>query len=91
MTPRQKECRDFVAERIAATGCSPSFQEVGEHLGIVSKASVHRLIAGLLAQGKLVRTPGSTRRNLALPGVDLSAVDTPVLVAELERRGWHRG
>lgn len=91
MTPRQKQVRDFVGEHIAVTGCSPSYQEIGEGLGIASKGHVHRLVARLLEQNDLVRKAGTATRTLALPGVDLSTVETTQLVSELEARGWHRG
>lgn len=91
MTPRQKQVRDFVAAAIERTGCAPSFAEIQAGLGLHSKSGVHRIVTKLVDLGELVRIAGAPTRNLALPGVDLTSVETAALVAELERRGWSRG
>lgn len=92
MTPRQKDCLDFVTRRIGETGIAPSYDEILDELGLSSKSSIARLVEALVDAGHLRRRPGRAR-SLELTGKDrdLSAIATAALVAELERRGWRNG
>lgn len=54
MTPEQQKCLAFVRSYIAEHEHSPSYEEIGEHLGRV-KSTVHRLVLGLEREGHIVR------------------------------------
>jgi SOS-response transcriptional repressor LexA len=51
LTPRQRECLDFVETFIARNGYSPSMQEIVDALDLKSKSGAHRLIHGLRDRG----------------------------------------
>ncbi|PVE25487.1 hypothetical protein DC522_05780 [Microvirga sp. KLBC 81] len=51
MTPKQKECRDFIRRYISEHGASPSFDEIADGLGLRSKSGVHRLVHALVERG----------------------------------------
>jgi repressor LexA len=99
MTPRAHQTLKFVSDYIARNGYSPSIREIGQGIGNSSVNSVHRLVSGLISDGYLTRKAGRARSlevasvndNCASADargarVDLSAVATAVLLAELLRR-----
>src|SRR5262249_11745583 len=47
ITRRQRQVYDFLAQFIEKHGYSPSFEEVGEGLGLTSLATVHKHISNL--------------------------------------------
>jgi SOS-response transcriptional repressor LexA len=51
ITPRQSEALAFIRTFIDDKGWSPSFEEIAAALGLRSKGSVHRLVAGLAERG----------------------------------------
>lgn len=56
LTRRQAECLRFIASTIRETGgLGPTFDEIGDHLGLASKSGVHRLITGLEERGFIRR------------------------------------
>lgn len=62
LTPRQRECKDFIAAYIARNaGVSPSYEEIRYSLRLESKASVARLITGLEERGHIERIPHRKR------------------------------
>ena len=46
LTKKQHELICFIADRLAETGVSPSFEEMKDALDLKSKSGVHRLISG---------------------------------------------
>ena len=60
LTPRQRECLDVI-QRLSLDGVPPSFREIGDALGIVSKSNVHRLVHGLAERGAIHFRPGRVR------------------------------
>lgn len=54
LTPRQRECLDVI-QRLSLDGVPPSFREIGDALGIVSKSNVHRLVLGEGADFEVVQ------------------------------------
>ena len=87
MTPKQARVLDMVRDELHATGLAPTYQEIADRLGMPAKSGVSRTIDLLVAEGKLVKRKG-TARPLALPDhADLTVVPTPLLRAELARRG----
>ena len=64
MTPRQRDALAFIRTFIAATGTSPSYDEIAVALGLKNKSGVHRLVLALVEQGAL-RRPFTLARLLA--------------------------
>jgi repressor LexA len=55
LTRKQRELLQFIQDRLAGTGVSPSFDEMKDALGLKSKSGVHRLITGLEERGFIRR------------------------------------
>jgi repressor LexA len=61
LTRKQHELICFIADRLADTGVSPSFEEMKEALDLKSKSGVHRLISALQERQFLRRLPNRAR------------------------------
>ncbi len=61
LTAKQHELLCFINERLAATGVSPSFDEMREALDLKSKSGVHRLISALEERQFIRRLPNRAR------------------------------
>ena len=61
LTVKQHELLQFVHERLAETGVSPSFDEMREALDLKSKSGVHRLISALEERQFIRRLPNRAR------------------------------
>lgn len=61
LTPRMKDCLDFIDRHIAEHGYSPSFDEMKIGLGLTSKGPVHRLVQKLEERGAIKRMTGRSR------------------------------
>lgn len=61
LTAKQHELLSFINERLAATGVSPSFDEMREALDLKSKSGVHRLISALEERQFIRRLPNRAR------------------------------
>jgi repressor LexA len=61
LTRRQKQVYDFLAGFVEAHGYSPSFEEIGEGLGLSSLATVHKHISNLEQKGLLKRDYNRSR------------------------------
>lgn len=90
MTENQQKLLDFIRERIEATGGSPTYEEMRQHLGCASKSLVARTVVSLIEQRKLYRT-AARHRGLALTPHNLSNVPTAALTRELARRERRAG
>jgi repressor LexA len=55
LTRKQHELLMFINQRLAATGVSPSFDEMKDALNLRSKSGIHRLISGLEERGFIRR------------------------------------
>src|SRR5260221_4306311 len=55
LTKKQRELLMFINLRLAATGVSPSFDEMKDALSLKSKSGIHRLIGGLEERGFIRR------------------------------------
>lgn len=73
ITPRQKQCLDFLADYIKAHGLSPTFRDVMLALGFKSTAAVSCILGALEAKGYISRTKKQRRGMRLLFG----ATDTP--------------
>ena len=61
LTRRQKQLYDFVSEFVDRNGYSPSFQEIGDGLGLSPLATVHKHISNLEEKGLLKRGANRSR------------------------------
>jgi repressor LexA len=61
LTRKQHELICFIEDRLAASGISPSFEEMKEALDLKSKSGVHRLISALEERGFIRRLPNRAR------------------------------
>jgi repressor LexA len=67
ITKRQREVYDFISEFVQRNGYSPSFEEIGEGLGLSSLATVHKHISNLEKKGLLSRDYNRSRSIDLLP------------------------
>ncbi len=56
LTKRQKETYDFIAEYVGEHGYAPTLEEIGEHFGLSSPATVYKHVQQLVAKGYLRKT-----------------------------------
>lgn len=68
LTPRMKECLDFIRACIENGGISPSFGEIAEAMGLASRGGVARLVESLEQRGFIKRTPGHARTIILTNG-----------------------
>lgn len=81
--PRRDQALAFIVARIAQTGTSPSFDEIGRELQ-VSSSRAKGLVAQLIERGVIEKTPGA-QRNLRV----VETIASRVSVEEMLRRlGW---
>jgi len=67
LTRRQRQVYDFIAEFVHSRGYSPSFEEIGEGLGLSSPATVHKHVSNLEKKGLLKRDYNRSRSIDVLP------------------------
>src|ERR1043166_3751306 len=67
ITKRQRQVYDFLQEFIQRNGYSPSFEEIGDGLGLSSLATVHKHVTNLEKKGLLRRDYNRSRSIDVLP------------------------
>lgn len=67
ITKRQRQLYDFIAEFVQKNQYSPSFEEIGEGLGLSSLATVHKHVTNLEKKGLLSRDYNRSRSIDLLP------------------------
>jgi repressor LexA len=67
LTRRQRQVYDFIAQFVQSRGYSPSFEEIGDGLGLSSLATVHKHISNLEKKGLLKRDYNRSRSIDVLP------------------------
>jgi repressor LexA len=67
ITRRQREVYDFISRFVAEHQYSPSFEEIGDGLGLNSLATVHKHITNLEKKGLLTRDYNRSRSIDLLP------------------------
>src|SRR4051795_9621895 len=67
ITKRQRQVYDFLQDFIQRNGYSPSFEEIGDGLGLTSLATVHKHISNLEKKGLLRRDYNRSRSIDVLP------------------------
>jgi repressor LexA len=67
ITRRQRQVYDYISDFVQRNGYSPSFQEIGEGIGLSSLATVHKHISNLEKKGLLTRDYNRSRSIDLLP------------------------
>jgi repressor LexA len=67
ITRRQRQVYDFISEFVQKNGYSPSFEEIGQGMGLSSLATVHKHISNLEKKGLLTRDYNRSRSIDLLP------------------------
>ena len=80
LTRRQKEVLDFVAQHISRKGYAPTIEEIGEHFGLSSLATVHKHLSNLQEKGLIKRAWNRSRALELVPsGMTVRAVEVPLM------------
>jgi repressor LexA len=80
LTRRQKEILDFLGRHIERKGYAPTIEEIGEHFGLSSLATVHKHLTNLQAKGLIKREWNRSRALELVPTeVKVHAVELPLL------------
>ena len=66
MTKLQKKVLDFIKAFWAEHGYAPSYSEIGAHMGLSSKGSVHRFVCALSDRGFISYRYGRARSIIVL-------------------------
>ncbi len=67
LTRRQRQVYDFISDFVRMHGYSPSFEEIGEAMGMSSLATVHKHISNLEQKGHLKRDYNRSRSIDVIP------------------------
>src|SRR4051812_5393722 len=67
ITKRQRQVYDFLQDFIQRNGYSPSFEEIGDGLGLSSLATVHKHVSNLEKKGLLKRDYNRSRSIDVIP------------------------
>ena len=70
LTRRQRQVYDFISGFMHSKGYSPSFEEIGNGLGLSSLATVHKHISNLEKKGLLKRDYNRSRSIDLVPGAE---------------------
>ncbi len=65
-TPKQKKLLDFIKEHIAATGVSPSYEQMKLAMGLKSRHPVFQLVHRLMERGQITMIAGKPRSIVVL-------------------------
>src|SRR5262245_36018896 len=80
LTRRQKEILDFLTRHIEKKGYAPTIEEIGEHFGLRSLATVHKHLTNLQEKGLIKRAWNRSRALELVPTeVTVRAVELPLL------------
>lgn len=80
LTKRQKEILDFLTRHIERKGYAPTIEEIGEHFGLTSLATVHKHLTNLQEKGLIKRAWNRSRAlELTPTQVRVQAVELPLL------------
>ncbi len=80
LTRRQKEILDYLARHIERKGYAPTIEEIGEHFGLSSLATVHKHLSNLQEKGLIKREWNRSRALELVPTtVTVRAVELPLL------------
>src|SRR6266581_2175546 len=83
ITKRQRQVYDFLYEFIQRNGYSPSFEEIGDGMGLSSLATVHKHISNLETKGLLKRDYNRSRSIDVIPMRGKAKMPPPMANYEL--------
>ncbi len=79
LTKRQKEILDFLEEFQGEHGYSPSFEEIAQHFGYTSLATVHEHLENLRQKGYIRKSYNASRSIELVPAtMSAAAVELPL-------------
>lgn len=82
LTKRQREILDYIDGFIGEQGYAPSFEEIAEHFGYASLATVHEHLSNLERKGYIRKAYNESRSiELVEPGLGAPTVELPLLGA----------
>jgi len=86
LTKRQRQIYDYIADFVSRNGYSPSFEEIGDGMGLSSLATVHKHISNLEKKGLLKRDYNRSRSIDVIPpkGSMKKAMATAAAASPLE-------
>src|SRR5262249_27588261 len=84
LTKRQREVYDFISGFVQKKGYSPSFEEIGDGMGLSSLATVHKHLTNLEKKGLLKRDYNRSRSIDVVPERRAKAVAAAALAAAAE-------
>jgi repressor LexA len=80
LTRRQREIFDFVSQHIDGKGYAPSFEEIAQHFGFQSLATVHEHLTNLERKGLIRRAHNESRAiEIVPPKGQTGATELPLL------------
>jgi repressor LexA len=80
LTRRQKEILDYLGRYIERRGYAPTIEEIGDHFGLSSLATVHKHLTNLQEKGLIKRAWNRSRALELVPSeVKVQAVELPLL------------
>jgi hypothetical protein len=90
MTEQQLRALEFIREKVASLGVSPTMAEIAGKLGI-SESRANDLVHALVRMGKVERQRGRSRSLSIVGAPDVRLIDSETMLAELARRGVTMG
>jgi len=80
LTRRQKEILDYLSRHIERKGYAPTIEEIADHFGLSSLATVHKHLTNLQQKGLIKRAWNRSRALELVPSeVSVRAVELPLL------------
>ena len=79
LTKRQKEIYDYVRDFLEREGYAPSLEEIGEHFGLSSVATVHKHIQNLSEKGLLRKAWNRSRSIEVIDQSEPASLQIPLL------------
>ena len=80
LTRRQRQVLDYLGRHIERKGYAPTIEEIGEHFGLSSLATVHKHLSNLQEKGAIKRAWNRSRAVELVPTeVAVRAVELPLL------------
>jgi len=74
MKERHKQIKDFIVQYMKSHGYAPSYQEIGEGVGMKSRATVYANIRQMNELGIIMAVPVQPR-CISVPGYEFKEVD----------------
>lgn len=86
LTPRQKQCLDFIRDALGTRGVAPSYDEIRDGIGSKSKGEVGRLLDQLRDRGFITWRPRRAR-TILLTGKSVEPMpsDLPMVALSKEQ------